>query len=215
MVLTPSSLCLWLSLFFANPATISHLIHPHNMGCTERRAGSVRAGLRPQPSPPLLPPASDLPSCFQLSHFPRLFFTQGENHSRSTIMWLQATGMRHKNFWVSSPGSHQPSLSQLYPFLGLACLPLLPYPRGLCWERGDERPLVRGTAAAKESQARVQERPRRGNRHMDSFMLAVWGHGLIFCKCVSSGTKLPLIEFNIWILKCVSICKVILNNFIP
>lgn len=73
-----------------------------------------------------------------------------------------------------SIGSHQPSLAQLSPFPCPAYLPLLQFylpPRGLWWERRDERSSIKRTTAAKQSQAGVLKKSRhgRGNRHMASF----------------------------------------------
>lgn len=82
---------------------------------------------------------------------------------------------------------------------------------------GEMRSSIERVTATKQSQAGALQEIRhgRGNRHITSFVLVVWAHGLIFYKCVSSWTKLLLMEFNIWILKYATIYKVIFNNFIP
>lgn len=104
-------------------------------------------------------------------------------------MWLQATTNRHNTEMfalilladISLPLPHSLHSPALHTFLYWS----FTYPPEAYDGGGvDERPSVRRRTAVKQSQAGVLQESRRGkrNRHLASFVLAVWGHGLIFCK---------------------------------
>lgn len=119
---------------------ISCLIHPHNMGCNpspgapaERRAGPSKMDWDHSQVHPCYLQNQTYSPVLSSNAFQGCCLPTCKNHSKSTIMWLQATRSRHRNVCSNSLGSHQPSLAQLSPFPCPACLPLLT-PRGLWWE---------------------------------------------------------------------------------